>query len=200
MRDSENIQEIASLRPDYMGFIFYEKSDRFVGNSFHIPKDFPKEIKRVGVFVNENVNTILKIVSRHQLDFAQLHGNESVNECKLLKEQEVGVIKVFSVDQSFDFGTTKQYAPYSDYFLFDTKTTGYGGSGKSFDWGLLENYDQQTPFFLSGGLSDDNLLQVLKIENKRLYAVDVNSRVETSPGLKDVHKVKSIKTVLATNN
>ncbi len=198
MREPENIREVASLRPDYMGFIFFEKSKRFVGKNFMVPNDFPKEIMRVGIFVNENVDTILKMVHSHQLDFVQLHGNEPVDECKFLKESGARLIKVFSMDSGFDFNTTKQFAPYADYFLFDTKTAGYGGSGKLFDWDLLKKYDQQVPFFLSGGLSDENIRQVAEIKNKNLYAVDVNSRVETTPGLKNSNKIKSIKAILTT--
>jgi phosphoribosylanthranilate isomerase len=195
MRDADNIVEVVSLKPDYMGFIFYEKSKRFVGNDFYVPLDFSSAIKRVGVFVNEKVDMILKQIVRHKLDYVQLHGNESPEDCKALIER-VGVIKVFSVDNQFDFYTTKAYQPFSDFFLFDTKTESYGGSGKAFDWSLLKSYDQQIPFFLSGGLSPENIGRIKELENMNLHAIDVNSGVEISPAIKDITKVKSIKNIL----
>jgi phosphoribosylanthranilate isomerase len=193
MRDASNIIKVASLQPDYMGFIFYEKSKRFVGNDFSIPKEFPSMIKRVGVFVNEKVDAILKLVSKHKLDFVQLHGDEIPEDCKALKQNKVGVIKVFSIDNEFDFNKTKPYQLYTDFFLFDTKSESYGGSGKSFDWNLLKKYDQEIPFFLSGGLSPDNIQNIKELKGMNLHAIDVNSGVEVAPGLKDITKVKSIK-------
>ncbi|HEV8514871.1 MAG TPA: phosphoribosylanthranilate isomerase, partial [Cyclobacteriaceae bacterium] len=106
MREADNIVEVTSLQPDYMGFIFYEKSKRFVGDKFFISNEFPQTIRRVGVFVNEKVDTILRQVSRHKLDYVQLHGSEPPDDCKALIER-VGVIKVFSIDNEFDFNTTK---------------------------------------------------------------------------------------------
>ncbi len=196
MRDASNILEVSSLQPDYMGFIFYEKSKRFVGNSFSIPNGFSSSIKRVGVFVNEKTDTILKLVSKYKLDFIQLHGDETIENCKVLKENKIGVIKVFSIDDGFDFAKTKSYQSFVDFFLFDTKSESYGGSGKSFDWNLLKKYDQQIPFFLSGGLSPYNIQNMKELNGMNLHSVDVNSGVETAPGLKDLTKVKSIKDIL----
>jgi len=197
MRDPENIGAVTALSPEYMGFIFYEKSKRWVGNNFAIPADFPEEIKRVGVFVNENVDSILSQVVKHKLHFVQLHGDESVDDCKTLKEKKSGVIKVFSIDKNFDFGTTKKYQPYVDFFLFDTKTTKRGGSGMSFDWNLLSKYDQQIPFFLSGGINLENAGSIKKLKNMNLYGVDINSGAEFAPGLKDIPKLKSIKDIIS---
>jgi len=197
MREAVNILEVASLQPDYLGFIFYEKSKRFVGNDFSIPNEFPSTIKRVGVFVNEKVDNILKLVSKYRLDFVQLHGDEILEDCKVLKENKIGVIKVFSIYNEFDFDKTKPFQSYSDYFLFDTKSESYGGSGKSFDWGLLKKYDQQIPFFLSGGLSPDNS-NIKELKGMNLHGIDVNSGVETSPGLKSIQKIKSIKSILTS--
>jgi len=195
MREADNIVEVASLQPDYMGFIFYEKSKRFVGNDFYVPNNFSSAIRRVGVFVNEKVDAILRQISRYKLDYVQLHGNESPEDCKSLMEK-VGVIKVFSVDSEFDFDKTKPYQLYSDFFLFDTKSESYGGSGESFDWNLLRKYDQQVPFFLSGGLSLNNIRDVKGLKDMNLHSLDVNSGVEISPGLKNIEKIKSIKSII----
>lgn len=192
MRDHKNIQEVANLLPDYMGFIFYEKSKRFVGTDFSIPIDFLKQIKRVGVFVKERTDKILNLVKKHQLDYVQLHSGESVLQCRELNKNGIKVIKVFSVDENFDFDETKAFSPFADFFLFDTKSESYGGTGKSFDWSLVNNYDQHVPFFLSGGLSANNIQQVNEIKNINLYGLDFNSGVEVTPGLKDSNKVESI--------
>src|SRR5579872_2324791 len=127
MREANNIIEVAALEPDYMGFIFYEKSKRFVGSNFSIPQTLPSKIKRVGVFVNEKTDSILETISRYKLDFVQLHGDEPPQECKALKENGAGVIKVFLIDHLFDFSATKLFRNYSDYFLFDTKSASRGG-------------------------------------------------------------------------
>ncbi len=196
MRDANNIQVVAALQPDYMGFIFYRKSKRFVGDDFLVPMNFPENIKRVGVFVNEKIELILKIVLEQKLDYVQLHGGETPEDCKTLKENKIGVIKVFSIDKDFDFDGTRTYQPYSDFFLFDTKSESLGGTGKLFDWSLLKKYNQQVPFFLSGGLSTDNIKNIKELRNMNLYAIDINSGAEASPGLKDIAKVKSIKDIL----
>jgi phosphoribosylanthranilate isomerase len=198
MREMVNILGVALLQPDYMGFIFYEKSKRFVGSNFFIPTNFPSTTRRVGVFVNEKIDTILNLASKHKLDFVQLHGDETIEDCKTLKENKIGVIKVFLVDNDFDFDSTKPFQPYSDYFLFDTKSAGYGGSGKTFDWNLLKKYDQQIPFFLSGGLSPYNIQNMTEMKDMNLHAIDINSGVESAPGLKDIQKIKSIKNILTT--
>lgn len=198
MRDAQNINDVAALNPDFMGFIFYEKSKRYVGKDFVIPTNFPSQIKRVGVFVNEATEVVLKKVEQHRLDFVQLHGGESVKECEQLKRNRVGIIKVFSVDNDFDFSTVDEFESCSDYFLFDTKSEGYGGSGKTFDWSMLENYSNHVPFFLSGGLSPENVSAALQVKSTALFALDVNSGVEISPGFKDVDKIRSIKTILDT--
>jgi phosphoribosylanthranilate isomerase len=196
MREATNIMEVAMLTPNYMGFIFYEKSKRFVGNNFSLPTEFPEAIKRVGVFVNEKVQRIQELALKNKLDYVQLHGNESLDICRRLKKKKVGVIKVFSVDESFDFETTKPYHEFSDFFLFDTKTEGYGGSGKTFSWNLLTRYDQQTPFFLSGGLSTENIGTMNELQGMNVHAIDVNSGVEVKPGLKSVVKIKSVMNIL----
>jgi len=195
MRDSKNILEVAALLPEYMGFIFYEKSKRYVGKDFIVPIGFPAEIKKVGVFVNEKPEKILELVARYKLDYVQLHGEEPIVDCKILKGS-VKVIKAFSMDETFDFNFVKPYVPYADLFLFDTKGKNYGGTGLTFDWTLLRKYSQKTPFFLSGGLSAENISRIVELNDMNLLAVDVNSGAESAVGKKDVMKVKAIQELL----
>ena len=147
MRDAENIAAVASLRPQYMGFIFYPKSPRFVGESFDIPANLPASIKRVGVFVNESNAVIIAKSKSLKLDFVQLHGNESPAQCDELKATGLGVIKVFSIDDDFNFELTKPYREAVDYFLFDTKGKYYGGNAKTFNWKILEQIRSGSSIF-----------------------------------------------------
>jgi phosphoribosylanthranilate isomerase len=197
MRDLKNISEVVSLHPEYMGFIFYEKSPRFVGSDFSIPTGFPETIKRVGVFVNEQVEMVKTISVKHKLDYVQLHGNELVAECAEMKKAGVGVIKVFSMDANFDFKTTIPFENCVDYFLFDTKGKFYGGNAATFDWSLLKSYNQRIPFFLSGGLSAENISSITQLDQMNLHAIDVNSGVELSPGIKSIDQIKKIKDSLS---
>lgn len=197
IRDPANIAEVTALQPDYMGFIFYDKSPRYVGMDFEKPP-IPASIKSVGVFVNEKTETILEKISQHKLDFAQLHGTESSEQCQKLKENGVKIIKAFSIDNDFNFESVKPYTDYVSYFLFDTKGKYFGGNATVFDWTLLQKYDQQVPFFLSGGISAENVSAVHKISSKNLHSIDVNSGVEMSPGVKDVSKIKELKRVISS--
>ena len=192
MRDLENIREVSAFLPDYMGFIFYEKSPRFVGHDFVIPSEVPQEITRVGVFVNHTIQSAKEMVNTHRLQFAQLHGDESLSYCEELKQQGVKIIKVFRVDEDFDFSITKQFEQVADFFLFDTKGKLYGGNAKPFDWNLLNQYNQALPFFLSGGIHLENIGELKNISSLNLHAVDVNSGVEDHPGLKNVSKISEI--------
>lgn len=196
MRQPQNIREVALLQPDYMGFIFYADSPRFVGKDFTVPDDFPSTIKKVGVFVNASSEEIVQQAQAHQLAYVQLHGHETVAQCENLKSHGYQVIKAFSVDGAFDFKLTAPYQPYVDYFLFDTKGKYYGGNAQVFDWRLLEKYNQQKPFFLSGGISMEQLHALKAIRNMNIHAVDVNSGVESAPAVKDVTKVNELKQVL----
>jgi phosphoribosylanthranilate isomerase len=192
MRDPENMIAVAALHPDYMGFIFYRNSKRVVPSNFQIPKDFPSGIKRVGVFVNESTSTILSLVGKFSLDFVQLHGEESPRQCEELRTAGVGVIKVFALSGDFDFKTLEPFKKVVNYFLFDTKGADYGGTGTLFDWRILKKYDQEVPFFLSGGLSPENIHDVAMLRGMNLLALDVNSGVEAKPGLKDIGKIKKL--------
>lgn len=193
MRDANNIGALMEIRPDYMGFIFYPKSPRFVGSDFHLPDDFPAEVKKVGVFVNATNEEMLLSVKRFALDYLQLHGNEPAEQCKELKEQGIKLIKVFSVDDEVDFTITHPYQNLVDFFLFDTKGKYYGGNARTFDWNVLKKYDQQVPFFLSGGISPYNVSGIKELMDMNLHAIDINSGVEVSPGMKDIEKIKDIK-------
>jgi phosphoribosylanthranilate isomerase len=192
MRDHENIRDVAACAPDFMGFIFYPESVRFVGNDFKIPEDFPKQIERVGVFVQESTGAIVKLAKRHALGFIQLHGGESPSQCSELKQTGLKIIKVFSVGEEFDFTAVKDFVAVADYFLFDTKSDGYGGSGKTFNWALLNNYQENVPFFLSGGLTALNYKSALGIMNRKLAGFDFNSGLERKPGVKDRALVKEV--------
>lgn len=187
----DNIREVAGLHPDYAGFIFYPKSPRYVGEEFRMPA-LDKSIKKVGVFVNESVEKVIELTKRNDLDFVQLHGEERLEACAALQDHGIKVIKAFGMDQSFDFSKLEQYDSTVDFFLFDTKTSAFGGSGKSFNWNILEKYDLNKPYFLSGGISLENIQDLDKVEMKKVHALDVNSRFETRPGLKDLVRLKEL--------
>lgn len=194
MKFPKNIQEIAALQPDFMGFIFYPKSKRFVGDNFS-PKSLeklPSTIEKVAVFVNEDVNRIIVIQKQFSFDFVQLHGNESVADCKVLKENNINVIKVFSVDNYFNFNEVVAYENVCDYFLFDTKTPKYGGSGQPFDWELLEKYTLSKPFILSGGLSIHTIGKLKFNKYPMLAGLDFNSRLEDSNTKKITEEVSEL--------
>ncbi|WP_298117928.1 phosphoribosylanthranilate isomerase [Flavobacterium sp.] len=194
MKFPKNILEVGALQPDYMGFIFYPKSKRYVGEDFS-PKSLeklPENIKKVAVFVNEDVNRIITIQKQFSFDFVQLHGNESVAECEVLKENNINVIKVFSVDTYFNFNEVMAYEKVCDYFLFDTKTPKYGGSGQIFDWEILENYTLSKPFFLSGGLSIYNIGKIKFNNYPMLVGLDFNSKLEDSNTKKITEEVSEL--------
>ena len=139
MREPDNINQVAALQPDYMGFIFYSRSPRFVGEEFAVPLSFPASVRRVGVFVDESNDIITKLVERFKLDYVQLHGNETVSQCEQLNDRGIKIIKVFSVDDDFDFTILKPFKPWVDFFLFDTKGKYHGGNARTFNWELLKH-------------------------------------------------------------
>jgi phosphoribosylanthranilate isomerase len=193
MRDAENIRQLADLNPDYIGFIFYPKSKRYVDFIDEVVLDaLPESIKKTGVFVNEDFDVVVEKVKRFKLDAVQLHGNESPAYCAKLRDSKLQVIKAFGIDSEFDFIELNDYKDVVDYFLFDTKTDQHGGSGKTFDWNILSGYNLQIPYFLSGGLSLEHLAEIKKIDDSRLYALDLNSKFELEPGLKDIGKLKTV--------
>lgn len=191
MRDRDNIDAIASLGPDYMGFIFYSKSPRYIGNNYSAENihHISCSIKKTGVFVNASEQEISKAVTRFELDAVQLHGSESVELCLMVKQMGVEVIKAFQVDEEFDFFDLKAYTEVCDYYLFDTKTKYFGGSGHKFDWNILNKYDNNKPIFLSGGITINDIEDIMNLQHLNIYAVDINSRFEKEPALKDVEMV-----------
>lgn len=202
MKYPDNILEVGSLLPDYMGFIFWEKSARYFDG---VIPELPKSIKKVGVFVNENTEVILAKAQKYDLQAIQLHGHESAEFCLHLKSEldsKIEMIKVFSVDDDFDFELLKPFEAVCDYFLFDTKGKLPGGNGTTFDWKVLEKYPSSKPFFLSGGIGIDELEAVKEIlkTNLPIYALDVNSKFEIQPGLKNIEKLNSFKDILKTSN
>lgn len=194
MRDPQNIEEVVRLTPDFIGFIFYPKSKRFVKEDLdkNILAEIPSQIKKVGVFVNENFEKILEIQRTYSLDFIQLHGQESVELCGKLKKEGCKLIKVFSVDNNFDFSQLADFESVSDYFLFDTKGENYGGNGVAFDWNILKKYGSKNPFILSGGISLENLEKIREINLTFLHGIDVNSQFEVEPGLKEISKLQKL--------
>jgi len=185
MRDADNIRDVDALNPDLMGFIFYAKSPRAVREK---PSYMPEHAERVGVFVNHGNDFVLARKDEYGLAWAQLHGIEKPAECRELKENGLKVIKAFSIATAEDFGRVMEYEDSCDLFIFDTKSPGVGGSGKSFDWTLLDNYHGRLPFLLSGGIGPDTDISCVKHE--KLAGIDLNSRFETEPGLKNVEALK----------
>lgn len=197
MKYEDNIRAIAELQPDYLGFIFYEKSKRnFVGT---IPQ-LPKGIKKTGVFVNSSVDEVADKIQIHGLTAVQLHGDESMDYIAQLKTKikDVEIIKVFGIKDAFDFSILDAYAALVDYFLFDTKGRERGGNGVKFDWSMLKKYHLEKPFLLSGGISPDDIEAIKEITQSGLpvYGVDINSKFEIEPGLKNTEAVKGFKTNL----
>lgn len=195
MRDEPNIREVAALRPHYMGFIFFASSPRYVGDNFLVD-NATDGIERVGVFVNEKTETIIDKAKKNKLTCIQLHGRETVLQCENIRTSGLRTIKVFSVDETFDFSTTEPYEEVADFFLFDTKGKYHGGNASAFNWEILHRYNQKVPFFLSGGLSPENIELIRSLKGMNLHALDVNSGVEIHPGLKSIDKIKHIMDIM----
>ncbi len=193
MKYPENILEVGALLPDYMGFIFWEKSARYFDGEM---PNLPLSIKKVGVFVDASLEFILAKIEKYDLQAVQLHGHESVEFCENLKKNIpnlIEVIKVFSILDIFDFAELKPFENTCDFFLFDTKGKLPGGNGTTFDWKVLENYPSTKPFFLSGGIGIEEIKQLVEtlqcnvsMKNLPIYAIDVNSKFEIEPGLKNI--------------
>ncbi len=195
MRESANIQELVALKPDFIGFIFYDKSPRYVGDILDaaVVRQIPSQIKKVGVFVNSNPDVIMGMVKQFDLQYVQLHGNELPDLCRILRHKGVNVIKAFSIDSTFNFATLNNYKPFCDLFLFDTKGAEAGGNGIPFDWTILKKYDQDKPFLLSGGISLENIQDVIELSSTMpIYGIDVNSCFESAPGLKDLDQIQKL--------
>ncbi len=193
MREPENIKALNLLKPNYIGFIFYPFSTRYVGVEFTKNDliEINPEVKKTGVFVNATEDEVIEFSTIYAMQAVQLHGSESALYCKTIKDAGFEVIKAFGVGDDFDFELLNSYKNEVDYFLFDTKTPVYGGSGKSFNWQVLNKYSLDIPFFISGGLSSDNIEQAIKIAHPQFYGLDLNSKFEIAPALKDIVKLKN---------
>jgi phosphoribosylanthranilate isomerase len=195
MREPDNIAALSALQPDYMGFIFWAPSSRYVSEATPV---LDKSIKKTGVFVDASVDYIQSSISTHQLQAIQLHGEETPSYCQLVQGFGVEVIKAFSVKDAFDFSMLEAYENSCDFFLFDTKGALPGGNGYTFDWSLLKEYPSQKPFFLSGGIGLENTQGIKELLNTDLplYAIDVNSKFELAPGLKKIKDITQFKNKL----
>lgn len=188
MRDQANILELVSLDIDYMGLIFYPKSSRLVATKTTI--DLPQHIKKVGVFVNASKEEIEQKVEDFDLQVVQLHGDETPAFCQEIKDLGVETFKAFGIDDDFEWNNLAAYLGIVDYFLFDTKSKSYGGTGQTFNWQKLKDYSYDTPYWLSGGISVDNIEEAANFEDNRLYGLDLNSKFEIEPPVKDINKLK----------
>lgn len=187
MHDSENIRAIEQTKADLMGFIFHPKSPRFVAS---LPEYMPKKQKRVGVFVNASLEQILAKAQTFSLEYIQLHGDEPPAFCSELKNRGLKVIRAQRIANADDIIRAESYNM-ADLMIFDTKTELYGGSGKKFNWQLLENYKGCVPFLLSGGIRSDTFEEIKAFFHPQFAGIDLNSGFEISPALKDVGKLNN---------
>ena len=198
MREAKNIREVeqfftlhSSLFTFWMGFIFYPKSSRYVSAR---PAYLPQKCKRVGVFVDATIDDIRQHIVDYSLDIVQLHGHESTDSIRSLRSlcgDAISIIKAFNIATKEDLEATTPYAGLVDYFLFDTKGPSVGGNGEKFDWSVLEAYNGDTPFLLSGGIGPDDAERILDYHHPKCIGVDLNSRFEIEPGIKDITKLKT---------
>jgi phosphoribosylanthranilate isomerase len=200
MKYPDNIEALLALEPDYMGLIFWEPSTRFA--ALPLPKLEWKNTRKVGVFVDASLDEIHSKIEEYELEVVQLHGQESPDFVFQVNNIGVKVIKSFNIDNEFNFKTLENFKTQCDYFLFDSKSTLPGGSGTSFNWEVLKNYDMEKPYFLSGGLDLDKIESLQDFlqspAGRYCHAVDVNSRFELAPGLKDISKIKLFQEKLNT--
>lgn len=193
MREPANIRQVATLGIDWMGFIFYPKSPRYIaheGFKMRRGEEGKLPCRKVGVFVNAPLEEMLMATSDYQLDYLQLHGHESPDTCYALQKRGIAVIKAFAISSSEDLEKTNEYEGRVDYFLFDTQCEGFGGSGRSFDWSVLTAYQGETPFLLSGGISSDSMEAIRQFSHPHFAGIDLNSGFEIDPAMKDVERLK----------
>ncbi|NQZ77139.1 MAG: phosphoribosylanthranilate isomerase [Ekhidna sp.] len=198
MKHPDNIRGLVDLKPDFIGFIFYAKSPRYVNTlDEQSIVGIPSDTSRVGVFVNESMENIVSLADQYKLDYIQLHGDEDLSFANALRERGLKIIKVFRVQDEIP-AYARNYQGIADYLLFDTASVNYGGSGKHFDWEILSNYDMDIPFLLSGGIELEDVKAIRKMSIPQLAGIDVNSRFEIEPGLKDIEKVRILKQELCS--
>lgn len=192
MRDRENILRVKELNPDYLGFIFYPKSPRYVTEIDKSLLSLLPPVKTTAVFVNAALEEMKKAINEYRFEAVQLHGTESPDCCSEIKKEGVEIIKAFGINEEFNWRLLQPYVDIVDYFLFDTHTIAHGGSGKTFDWELLKDYPFEKLYFLSGGIGPKNIESALVIQDERLYGLDLNSKFEDSPGLKNIELLKTV--------
>jgi len=192
LNNQGNITQLKGLGLDFMGFIFYDKSKRSIayGDVDELFVKYVSEAKKVGVFVDSKIEEVIQTINKYGLDLAQLHGNESPAFCKDLKDKGYKIIKAISVLNEMPSDILDTYKDVVDMFLFDTSGKGKGGNGVKFDWQLLADYKLKVPYLLAGGISLEDTSEIKKLDLKMLYGVDLNSRFEIEPGIKDINKVK----------
>lgn len=211
LKEPENIKKILKASPDLVGFIFYQKSPRMVNEqelSSWIEENVELfgETKRVGVFVDSKIDYVLNAIHDFQLDYIQLHGTESPEYCREIMDywnfssiRKAEIIKAFPVDENFDFSMTDIYSGICSYYLFDTKTPKHGGSGEKFDWKVLGQYSGDTPFLLSGGIAPEDAETLVKLKFSKMAGVDINSRFESAPGVKNAEEVADFISIIKNN-
>lgn len=190
MRDEENIRQLEQLDIDWIGFIFYPDSPRFAGKRVEY---LPAKIKKIGVFVDQNPQVIRELAADNQLYAIQLHGSEPPWYCINLRLEGYKLIKSFGIDKDGHLPNAQlnAYEGKCDYYLFDTKTELHGGSGEKFNWSSLENYKGETPFILSGGISPEDADAIKSIQHPKFAGIDINSRFEHQPGIKNIEAIKN---------
>jgi phosphoribosylanthranilate isomerase len=192
MREPGNIREVSGLRPDYMGFIFYPGSKRYAGRLS--PAEFKHlqgGIQPVAVFVNASREEILSTCKAYSIRILELHGDEPPGFCQTMREEGFQVIKAFHVGRKLDLDNMSRYTGVCDFLLLDTSGDGYGGTGKKFDWKQLQDYPHDLPFFLSGGIGPEDAGRIKEMDIPPLYAVDLNSRFEKKPGVKNNEELEN---------
>ncbi|PQJ30874.1 N-(5'-phosphoribosyl)anthranilate isomerase [Nonlabens arenilitoris] len=198
MRDIHNINQLQELDIDFMGIIRYSKSKRFVDNSQK--QEVAQQTMNkgtVGVYVNETVDNILKDIIPLQLDVVQLHGDENPAFAKALLEIDIKIFKAFQITEDFNFDTLKEWEKLASqyvgklFFVFDTATPNYGGSGKKFNWSILDSYKGEVPFLLSGGISKNDVTMIKEFKHNMFLGIDLNSKFETEPGVKNIEEIKT---------
>lgn len=195
INDSNSLFELNDLKPNYLGFIFYDQSPRFLSLNETVLKKINPDILKIGVFVNEKCLNVIEKCKMFNLQGIQLHGDESVEYINQIKKllPDLIISKAFLIDQSFDFNQLANYADLVNYFLFDSKSEQYGGSGKKFDWQRLDDYTINTPYFLSGGIEFNDLNKIKEINHPQFIGVDINSKFEIAPGIKNIELIKKFK-------
>lgn len=189
MKATANREAVEKLQVDFLGFIFYPESKRYVGKESD-PGLFNTNKNKVAVFVDENIFEIMGLAKNLGFGYIQLHGKENPGTCRILKKQKLKIIKAFNLHESFDFSTLKPYKNNIDYFLFDTRSEMPGGSGKKFNWAWLEKYSGDIPFFLSGGIQPDDAEKIKELDHPMLFGIDLNSGFEVEPGIKNDIKLE----------